>query len=125
MALPEAPLHNILIENGTITEPWWEWFTLVSVTYVVRDITRVTTTPYSIIRNDYVIFLNTDATIITANLPAGIQGTEYKIVNTGTSGNDVTLVPNGTENLFGTNGSTAITDGNNLTINFDETDGWY
>ena len=68
---------------------------------------------------------NTDAGALTFTLPAGTQGIEYKIVNTGTSGNILTTTPDGTENLMGVNSSFDLSDGESLIIAYDITDGWY
>jgi hypothetical protein len=87
--------------------------------------TRVTTTPYTALATDYNLSVNTDSAAITVNLPAGVAGTMYRIVNTGTSGNAVTLAPNGSENLLGENSSFVLRDGESLMIVYDATDGWY
>ena len=63
---------------------------------------------YSILAGDWKIYVDTDGGAATVNLPAGIDGKPYKIVNTGTAGNDVTIVPNGAELLFGANANLQI-----------------
>lgn len=68
---------------------------------------------------------NTDAGNITFNLPAGVQNRQYKIINTGKSGNTLTITPNGTEFLLGVNASTTLSDGQSLIIGYDSIDGWY
>jgi len=86
--------------------------------------TRVNSTPYNILATDHYLFVDTDSAAITANLPAGINGTHYKIANTGTSGNDVTIVPDGSELLLGYNLSITIADGDSLDIVYESTEGW-
>lgn len=71
------------------------------------------------------VLVNTDGGAVTITLPAGVAGTYYRITNSGSSVNDVTVTPNGTEDLLGSNSSTTVSDGNSLVIIFDETDGWY
>jgi len=68
---------------------------------------------------------NTSSAGFTYTLPAGVQGQQYKIVNTGTSGNTLTITPAGTENLIGANSSFTLQDGESIIIGYDETDGWY
>lgn len=57
-------------------------------------------TPYSISVKDEEFAIDTDGGVFTLLLPAGTPGRRLKIVNAGTSGNDVTITPNGTEQLF-------------------------
>lgn len=86
--------------------------------------TRVTSTPYNVLVTDEVLFVNTDAAARTVNLPAGVEGTHYKIINTGTSGNDVTVDGNGAETVWG--GLTLIlTDGDIVDLHYNATDGWW
>lgn len=91
----------------------------------IVNTTRITASPYAVLATDHVIYLDTDGGVIVANLPAGVVGTTYKIINVGGSANDVTLNPNGAELLFGANSSTAITDGTSVTITFEGTEGWW
>lgn len=91
----------------------------------IRDKTTRVTTTYTILITDKIIFGNTDGGAYTVTLPAGIQGQLFRIINSGDSGNDLTLTPDGTEHLIGVNSSFTIPDGNSLTINYDTTDGWY
>ena len=76
---------------------------------------------------DYVVFCDTDAAAITVTLPAGMEGYHYKICNCGSSGNDVTVDPQGTENLYGAGAGVASTlsDGEVINIHFNETEGWW
>ena len=91
----------------------------------VAATTRVTSGPYTILSTDHVIFCDTDGGAFTANLPAGVNGQTYKVVNTGSSGNDLTLAPNGSELLKGANSNQTITDGNDLFITYETTEGWW
>jgi len=80
-----------------------------------------------VLARDTVIFCDTDGGAITVNLPAGVQGTHLKIINCGSSGNDVTVDPNGTEQLFGAGAGVASTlaDGENIDIHYDAVEGFY
>lgn len=92
-----------------------------------RQQTRITSadSPYTVLATDRVIFANTDTAAVTVNLPAGVAETNYKIVNTGTSGNAVTLNPNGAENLLGANSAFTLNDGDALEVDYSTDDGWY
>ena len=68
---------------------------------------------------------NTDSGIFTFTLPAGVQDTTYRVINTGSSANLLTLAPDGTEHLQGANSSITLADGVSVTITYDATDGWY
>jgi hypothetical protein len=91
----------------------------------IKNVTRQTGTPYTIVASDEVVFMNTDAQASTVNLPAGIEGTTYKIVNTGSSGNNLTVSPNGSEDLLGANSNFTLADGESLDLTYNATDGWY
>lgn len=84
-----------------------------------------TDSPYTVLATDLVIMCDTDAGAITVNLPAGVAGKSYKIVNAGSTGNDVTITPNGTELFFGDNASFTLADGEILEFNYSTAQGWY
>lgn len=86
--------------------------------------TRVTTT-YTILVTDHHIFANSDAGDYTVTLPVGINNTQYIIRNTGTSGNQITLAPDGAENLLGVNSGFDLYDGEDLSIIYCDSDGWF
>lgn len=68
---------------------------------------------------------DTDGGGFTITLPAGVVGTEYRISNTGTSGNDLTITPDGAELLIGVNTSFILTDGETLHIVYESVEGWF
>ena len=70
-------------------------------------------------------FGNTDAGGFTFTLPAGVQSRGYRIINSSTSGNALGLAPNGAENLFGSNDSISLADGEAVIIFYDDNDGWW
>ncbi len=86
--------------------------------------TKVTTTPYNILVTDEVLLVDTDAAAITVNLPAGVDGTHYKIVNVGTSGNDVIIDGNGAEAVLGSATQT-LSDGEILDLHFETAEEWW
>lgn len=75
--------------------------------------------------DNHQVFGDTDGGAFTINLPAGIEGTYYRIVNTGSSGNNLTITPNGLELLLGVNASFNLADGESLIIVYHPTEGWF
>ena len=90
----------------------------------IKNTTRVTTT-YTILVTDEVIFANTDSAGYTVTLPAGVEGQTFIIKNTGSSGNTLTIAPNGSEHLLGANSNSTLSDAEDLEITYNATDGWY
>jgi hypothetical protein len=88
------------------------------------DLTRTTAATYNVVTSDTEIHANTDNNAVTVNLQAGVQNTPLRIVNTGDSGNNVTIVPNGAEQLVRMNNSFVLLDSEALIIKYDSTDGW-
>ena len=86
--------------------------------------TTRTTTEITLSVADHAIFCDTDGGDITVTLPAGKNGREYRIINSGTSTNSVTITPNGSDLLIGVNSSFTIEDGEVLIIVFETTEGW-
>lgn len=73
----------------------------------------------------YHCFGNTDGGGFTYTLPSGVNGGQLRIVNTGTSGNDLTIAPNGSDSLRGSNTNFTLSDGEILSLIYDSQDGWY
>jgi len=90
----------------------------------VENTTRTATTPYVVLATDYVVYVDSDGGAMAVTLPAGIDGTTYKIVNVGSSGNNVTITPNGAETIRG--GATLVlTDGLQALITYETTEKWW
>ena len=87
-------------------------------------ITRVTTT-YTMLSSDRIIFANTDGGAYVVTLIAGVANKKVRIVNTGSSVNNLTITPNGSEHLIGVNSSFVLSDGESLELSYNTTDGWY
>jgi len=87
------------------------------------NITRYTTTQI-LDADDHHVAGDTDGGAFTVTLPAGIAGTEYRIINTGTSSNNLTIAPNGAELLIGVNSNFILFDGEALLIVYEATEGW-
>jgi hypothetical protein len=91
----------------------------------VRNTTRVTTT-YTILATDEIIYCDTDGGGFTATLPAGVVGTTYRIINVGSTSNDLTLAVNGTDKLSGVaSGTETIADGESIELTYETTEGWW
>lgn len=81
--------------------------------------------PYTLLTTEEAIFCVTDGGAITINLPAGIHNTQYRIINTGSSGNAVILTPNGAELLTGANASRTLSDSSVIILVYETTEGWW
>ncbi len=100
--------------NGTITSTGGR----------IRNTSRYTTTQTILVTDD-VVFANTDSAAWTATLPAGVEGQTFKIINSGSSANNLTVAPNGSEHLLGVNSNFTLGDGEALIITYNSDDGWY
>jgi hypothetical protein len=67
------------------------------------------------------IAADTDGGAFNVTLPAGINGLKYPIKNVGSSGNNVTLIPDGAESIE----STIIADGECFQLVYETTEGWF
>jgi hypothetical protein len=83
-----------------------------------------TDSPYTATADDIVIYGDTDGGAITINYPAGVEGKYYKIINVGTSGNDITVDGNGSETVYGA-ATFAVVDGDVLETHFNATHYWW
>ena len=79
--------------------------------------------PYTILSTDETIVADTDTGAITLLLQSGIEKTAYRIVNGGTSDNDLTVTPSGVDLLFGENDSEAFIDLEHIDIQY-TSKGW-
>ena len=59
------------------------------------------TANYTLVNTDYRVDADTDSNVLTFTLPAGILGTVYEIGNVGVNSNDLTITPNGTDDILG------------------------
>lgn len=93
---------------------------------IIKTVTNVAfaDSPYTITADDEEIFFDTSGGDIVANLPAGSEGRNFRLLNVSSSGNKVTLNPDGTELLFGDTVE-YIYDAEALIITYDTDFGWY
>ena len=91
------------------------------------DTTRLVAadSPYTVLIYDEVIFCDTDAGPITINLPEGRRGLGHRIINCGSSLNDVMVAPFGAELLDGINASKTLSDGSIVDLCYEPTEGWW
>lgn len=91
------------------------------------DTKRITSldSPYALSIYDEVIFCNTNIGAITVNLPEGKAGLGYRIINCGSSYNDVTVVPYGVELLDGINSPKTLSDGSVIDLCYEKIEGWW
>lgn len=91
----------------------------------IKNITRVTTSPYTVVATDEILMVDTDAIIITILLPVGTAGRVLEVINCGSSRNRITIIPNGPELLFGVNSSEYVYDAECIVMTYDSTEGWF
>ena len=89
-----------------------------------KNTTRATTTANIAVTDD-VFFGNTDGSSWVATLPVGVEGQTFKIINSGSSGKQLTVTPNGAQHLLGVNSSFILRDGETMIITYNTNDGWY
>jgi len=90
-----------------------------------KNQTEDSSATYAVVDADEEIKLDTDSNAIACNLQAGVAGRSLRIINCGTSGNNVTCNPNGAENLIGANSGFTLKDGEALIISYTVAKGWY
>tara|TARA_R110002126_G_scaffold165222_1_gene313085 strand:- start:686 stop:1069 length:384 start_codon:yes stop_codon:yes gene_type:complete len=121
--LQPAPIKQIPMHDGkSFLPPWVRWFQLLrdKVNTITATTKRIATATYTVLFTDSVIFFDTDSTAITVTLPAGSADYDYTFKNVGSSGNNITLVPNGIEIVE----DATIYDGESFHLRSDTTEGW-
>lgn len=99
-------------------------FVETTMTIFKKVTTRLTTTTQLTDQMEEV-FCNTDTSGYTVTLPVGTGGERYRIINSGTSGNSLTVTPSGTQDLLGSNSSFSLMDKETLIVVFEPTEGWF
>ena len=70
-------------------------------------------------------FVDTDGGAVALALPAGALTNYFRIINCGSSGNKITITPDGAEKLKGVNASKTLSDGSVVILAFETTEGWW
>jgi len=111
-----APANQTLTLNATV----------ITTQGKINNVTHIDDgdSPYTALSSDEVVFCDTDGGVITFNLPAGVEGTHYKIINCGSSGNDITVDGNGAEEIYGELTQTLL-DGDVLDLHYSSVHGWF
>jgi hypothetical protein len=79
-----------------------------------------TVSPYLLVETMETVYGDTDGGVITINLKAGILGQQHRIKNVGSSANDITVDPDGSEQIDGGPTDT-VPDGTAITIQWSGT----
>lgn len=113
--------------NGGVTLTIPNNVTLVNLTTSSGRIVKVSrvTGATTLDTTHHHVFADTDGGAYVVTLPTGVAGTEYRIVNTGSSGNNLTVTPDGAELLLGANSNFILFDGEALLIVYEVTEGWF
>jgi len=87
--------------------------------------TRITAddSPYTVLVTTHYLYCDTDNGAIEVVLPAGVDGTVYNIKNVGSSGHDVTITPDGTEEIEDESDA-VLEDRWCYTLQFETTENW-
>ena len=91
---------------------------------VIKGSTKRVTTTYLITATDEVVFCNTNSGDFTVTLPAGVEGTHYKIINCGSSGNTLTVDGDSAELVYGET-TQDLSDGDVIDLHYNTTEGWW
>ncbi len=97
---------------------------LITATTPNTGVERITTAT-TLDKTHGTVYVDTDSAAITITLPAGEDWLKYRIINTGSAGNNVTITPDGSENLLGVNSSITLLDSDVLIIEYETTEGWW
>jgi hypothetical protein len=90
------------------------------------EVVRVTSSPYTVLTTDHTLMVDTDSGAITVNLPGSAgTGRHLIIVNVGSSGNLVTVTPDGSELLTGFNEPRTLSDRRKIIIDNHQSEGWW
>ena len=121
-----ASEHNLLagLQGGTSDEYYHLTSTQhTNLTGAIATTIRVTTT-YTVLSTDDIVYCDTDGGAFTVTLPAGVEGKHYKLINCGSSGNNLTIDGNGSETVSGSVTKT-LTDGQVADLHYNSTEGWW
>lgn len=92
-----------------------------------KNVVRITSadSPYTIPITVEELFVDTDGGVVVVNLPPLVNKRHLRILNTGSSGNNVTLNPDGGDLLNGDNAGESIFDSEKFILTGETTEGWW
>lgn len=126
MGFDAPPIQNKTADqNGVFPVVWITWLQSVRDEIGRLNGLKRKTTSQTLDNTAYTWFFNTDGGNLTAQLPAGVDERSYRIVNTGSSGNSLTVTPDGLEKIYGVNGSQVLADDQDIILSYSIVDGWY
>ena len=89
-----------------------------------RNLVRRVAEAYTTVGNDNVILCDSDGGAFTLTLLSVIQGKHYKVINCGSSGNDITVVDVNSESVLGASSQT-LSDGEVMDVHYYGGEGWW
>jgi hypothetical protein len=137
LILSAVELRDMIMTDGRFTEEFIEDYLnifqeLITIITELNNVinqtaksTRTVSSSFLISADDGTIFCDTTNNDIDAQLPPGVSGEVHKIINTGLTGNIVTIYPDGFELLNGFNASEPLYNSENLSLQYEPTEGWY
>ena len=122
-AIDHDALGNVHQDVNTTASP--EFVGLTTTGGRIVNTTRIISTdsPYSVLVTDHVIDCDTDGGAITVNLLPGVEGTQHRIINCGSSGNNVTVDGDAAEAVCGEL-TQVLYDDDVIDLVYNATEGW-
>ena len=116
-------LTNVHQDVNTTASP--EFVGLTTTGGRIVNTTRIISTdsPYAVLVTDHVIDCDTDGGAITVNLLPGVEGTQHRIINCGSSGNNVTVDGDAAEAVCGEL-TQVLYDDDVIDLVYNATEGW-
>ena len=123
-----GPVDHNIIDLGTDLVRWKDLFLAGKIDSAGGRITGTSryTTTQTLDAEDNVVFCDTDGGAFTIDLPIGVEGTHYKIINCGSGGNDLTVDADttGSSTVYGAT-TAELSDGEVINIHYNATEGWW
>lgn len=128
MTLEYPSLKEVIADKeGFVSKIWLRW--AINVTNAINSLIQTTVhltpsmSPYTVTTNTFRIVCSTTLGNIIVNFPVGFPESSARVVNAGTSGNDVILNGNGSELIDGL-ASKILSDGEVYSAIYTANGGW-
>jgi len=121
------PATDAQLDIGKAAQRWKDLYlsgSIVSGGGMISAVARITGNT-TLGGSHHHVFCDTDGGAFNVTLPAGTAGRTYRLVNVGSSGNDVTIIPDGAELLRGINANAVLIDSSEVTLVYETTEGWW